>query len=189
MNQLSLEKRAQIVTLLAEGNSIRACSRITDTAFNTVLKMVKTIGIACEKFHNEKVINIKSDNVQCDEIWSFVHAKDKNVPKRMKYQVGFGDTYTWIAMKAKSKLVISWLSGKRDSKYATKFIRMLSRKLIGRTQLTTDGHRPYAEAIEKTFGPDINYAQILKVYKATRNEHGDRKYSADKCVASHKKVL
>jgi IS1 family transposase len=187
--QLSLIKRSQIITLLAEGNSIRSTSRIVGVHADTVLRVLKVVGIACEQFHNEMVVDIESDEIQCDEIWSFIYAKDKNIPLALKSKRGIGDTWTWIGMDAKTKLIISWLSGKRDTQHAKKFTRQLSRKLKKKVQLTTDGYRPYLEAVEDAFHGRIDYAQILKIYKPTKNEHGDRKFSADTCVASNKRVI
>jgi len=195
MNELSLKKKAEIIRILAEGNSLRACARISGTHYMTVLNLFKSVGKACQLFHEQTVLNIKAQFVQCDEIWSFVYAKDKNVPIRFKNQNGYGDIYTWIAMDAKTKLIITWLSGKRGTEEAKAFIKRLSEMLNNRFQLTTDGHKPYLEAVDESFQDLIYYAQNFKIYKAKRANRADSKFTgehsftAERCVASHKRVI
>ena len=159
MNKLNKEKRIQIVNALVEGNSIRATARMCDVAFNTVLKLVPEIGKACAEYQDTVFRNLPCKRIQCDEIWSFCYAKEKNVPNEMKGRFGCGDIWTWVAIDADTKLVPSWLVGKRDAGYAFEFINDLAGRLANRVQLTTDGHRPYLTAVEDTFGSDIDYAQ------------------------------
>src|SRR4051812_32026850 len=121
MNKLPIEKRVQIITLLVEGNSLRSCSRIADVSINTVTKLLVDVGRACQKFHNEKVVNITTQRIQCDEIWSFVYAKQKNVHVGMEEE-NAGDVWTWVGIDADTKLVASWLVGNRDYDTATVFI-------------------------------------------------------------------
>lgn len=122
MNRLPLAKRAQILGLLVEGISLRAASRLADVSINTVTKLLVDVGTACQAYHDEHVRNVTSRRVQCDEIWSFVYAKQKNVPAELKGQDGIGDVWTWVALDADSKLAISWLVGGRDAEYAYGFM-------------------------------------------------------------------
>lgn len=185
MNILSIEKRTQIVSLLVEGNSLRACSRIADVSFNTVLKLLVTIGYACEQFHNDTVVGVESKLVQCDEIWSFVYAKEKNVTEEM---IGAGDAWTWVGMDATNKLVISWYVGDRDAVSANVFMRDLAKRLKSRVQLTTDGHRAYLEAVDRAFDCDIDFAQLVKIYGTDPDKY-ERRYSQPECIGTKKNVV
>jgi hypothetical protein len=149
MNKLSLKDQAQILNLLVEGNSMRATSRIADVSINTVTKLLVDVGSACLAYHDAAVRNITSKRVQCDEIWSFCYAKEKNVAPEHKGELGFGDVYTWTAIDADTKLAVGWLVGHRGQDYAETFIGDLASRLTGRIQLTTDGHGPYLGAVEK----------------------------------------
>ena len=141
MNQLPLEKRTQIVQLLVEGNSIRAITRITGCSKNTVTKLLVDIGKACEKFHDEKVKGVTAKRVQCDEIWSFVYAKKKNVPEGMHDKAG--DFWTWVGIDSDTKLAISFFVGNRDFESANIFMQDLAGRIKNRVQLTTDGLKAY----------------------------------------------
>ena len=163
MNQLSRERRSQVVAALVEGNSIRSTVRMSGVAKGTVLKLLVDLGRACEDFHRRTVVNIRSKRIQCDEIWCFVHAKEKNVPEEKKGQYGYGDVWTWTALDADSKLMVSWLVGERDAGYATEFVNDVAGRVATRIQLTTDGLRAYLEAVEGAFGADIDYAQLVKL--------------------------
>src|SRR5438128_1099565 len=139
MNRLSNERRTQVIKALVEGNSIRATCRMTGTAMNTVLRLVEEIGAACAAFHDRTVRGIHAKHLQADEIWSFCHAKARNVSEELKGKPGIGDLWTWVCLDADTKLVISYLVGQRDSGEATLFMRDLVSRLAGRVQLTTDG--------------------------------------------------
>jgi len=139
MNQLSIEKRAQIVGALVEGSSIRSIVRMTGASKNTIAKLLVELGAACSEYLNAHLVNLPCKRVQCDEIWSFVGAKDKNVPAEKRDQFGIGSVWTWVAIDADSKLICSWLVGKRDPGCATEFIQDLAGRLANRVQLTTDG--------------------------------------------------
>jgi hypothetical protein len=116
MNKLPIEKRVQIITLLVEGNSLRSTSRIADVSINTVTKLLVDVGAACEKFHDEKVREVKSTKIQSDEIWSFVYSKQKNAEKiKTAPDGGAGDVWTWTAIDADSKLIVSWAVGDRSA--------------------------------------------------------------------------
>ena len=164
MNRLPLAKRVQILAMLCEGSSMRSISRVADVSINTVAKLLVDAGQACAIFHDEKVRGVKARRVQVDEIWSFTAAKQKNVAGMKKPVDGAGDTWTWTAIEAETKLIISWLVGGRDSEYAMAFMDDLRARLANRVQLTSDGHRAYLEAVEGAFGGDIDNAQLVKLY-------------------------
>ncbi|MDD4882191.1 MAG: IS1 family transposase [Gallionellaceae bacterium] len=188
MNRLPIEMRAQILRLLVEGNSMRATSRIADVSINTVTKLLVDVGTACREFHDETIININSKRVQCDEIWSFCYAKDKNVAPEDKELLGHGDAYTWTAIDPDTKLAISWLVGRRDQDYAEAFIGDLASRLAGRIQLTTDGWGPYIGAVEKVFSGAIDFAMLVKVYEG-ENAKGQRRYSPAKFLKAEKRRI
>src|SRR6266704_2179875 len=165
MNRLPLAKRAQMVGMLAEGNSLRATSRMADVAFNTVLKFLGDMGDACEKYQDVTLRDLKSKRIQCDEIWAFIYAKAKNLPESMRGAWGVGDMWTWTALDADTKLVPAWAVGRRDGATAHAFIRDLAGRLAHRVQVTTDGHRAYLEAIEGAFGAEVDYAMLVKTYE------------------------
>jgi len=172
---------------MVEGNSMMSISRITDIAFNTIKKVLIEVGEGCLKFHNEKVVNLNSNLVQCDEIWSFVMCKDKNVEYcTKKEEQHVGDAWTWVGMDADSKLVISWLVGNREAECADKFMRDVAGRLKHRVQLTTDGHKPYLKAISDAFDDDIDYARLIKTYGTAEGEGSDRKYSPATCTGTKK---
>ncbi len=152
------------------------------SAKNTVLKLLRDVGRACDRYHNEYVRNLKTQRVQADEIWSFVYAKAKNVPEE-KEGFGVGDVWTWTALDADSKLLISYLVGLRDAGYAYHFMQDVASRLSNRVQLTTDGHRAYLDAVEGVFGADIDYAQLVKIY-GTEQLTGETRYSPPKCLGA-----
>lgn len=186
MNQLSTEKRTQIISCLVEGNSLRSTARICDVAFNTVLKLVPEIGEACLEYQDKSFRNLNCKQIQCDEIWSFCYAKEKNVPEDKKGVFGFGDVWTWVAIDAKTKLVPSFMVGNRDSQTAKLFIDDLASRLANRVQLTTDGHKVYLEAVESAFGGEIDYAMLVKIYESIQEE---TRYSPAKCNGSERKKI
>lgn len=188
MNVLPIEKRAQILHLLVEGNSMRATSRIADVSINTVTKLLVDAGTACLAFQDETIRNIKSKRVQCDEIWSFCGSKEKNVPEELKGQKGYGDCYTWTAIDADTKLAISWLVGRRDVEYAEAFMSDLASRLADRIQLTTDGYGPYINAVEKMFGGAIDYAMLVKIYEGEGKE-GQKRYCPASFVKAEKRRM
>ena len=182
MNRLNIKTRAQILHLLCEGSSMRSVSRIADVSFNTVKKILIDAGRACSKFHDEKVQNVKARRVQCDEIWSFTYAKQKNVERAKSAPGDAGDTWTWTAIDADSKLIVSWLVGGRDAGYATEFMQDLAGRLANRVQLTSDGLRVYLNAVEDAFGADIDYAMLIKHYNNA--PEGQRRYSPAVCTGA-----
>ena len=187
MNRLTLEKRTQIIGLLVEGNSLRATSRLADVSINTVTKLLVDVGAACQEYHDKHVQGIKSKRVQCDEIWSFVYGKDKNLPNNLRGRFGVGSIWTWVALDADSKLAISWLVGNRDAAYAHTFMQDVAARLNNRVQLTTDGLKAYLEAVEGAFGNEIDYAQLVKLYGPSIE--GEHRYSPAECTGAQKEKV
>lgn len=186
MNRLSLDKRAQIIQLLVEGSSLRACSRITDVSITTVSKLLVDVGKACLKFHSETVIKVRSKRVECDEMWAFVYCKDKNV-KEDKY--GTGSIWTWVAIDADSKLIISWFAGERSIEAAKFFMHDLWCRLRTRVQLTTDGLKHYEEAVADTFGCKVDFAQLVKQY-STKSKNKDGKVDKrERYTGAERKII
>jgi IS1 family transposase len=185
MNKLPLEKRVQILSMLVEGSSMRSISRVADVSINTVSKLLVDAGKGCATFHDDKVRGVKARRVQVDEIWSFTAAKQKNVAAMKAPVAGAGDTWTWTAIEADSKLLITWLVGGRDGEYAMAFMDDLRARLANRVQLTSDGHRAYLEAVEGAFGGDVDYAQLVKLYGAAPESMKGR-YSPAECIGSVK---
>jgi IS1 family transposase len=185
MNRLTREERAQILHLLCEGSSIRAVTRLTGASKNTVIKLMIDAGKACADYHDHHVCNLNTKRCQVDEIWSFTYAKQKNVATAKAAPEFADDTWTWTAIDADSKLMISWLVGGRDSEFAMMFLDDLRSRLANRVQLTSDGHRAYLEAVEGAFGGDVDYAQLVKLYGASPESMKGR-YSPAECIGAHK---
>jgi hypothetical protein len=175
MNKLDQGKRVQIIASLVEGNSLRATARMCDVAFNTVLKLLPEIGQACEDYQRRVLVSLPCKRIQCDEIWSFCYAKEKNVPDELCGK-GYGDVWTWVAIDADTKLVPCWRIGDRKAWDAQHFMYDLAARLANRVQLTTDGHRVYLQAVEGAFGNDIDYAMLVKIYGSDRAK-GETRYS------------
>jgi IS1 family transposase len=188
MNKLPVVKRVQILAMLCEGSSMRSISRVCDVSINTVSKLLVDAGKACATFHDETVRGVKSRRVQVDEIWSFTYAKQKNVPTAKRQDLAYGDTWTWTALDADSKLLITWLVGGRDSDYAIGFMDDLRDRLANRVQLTSDGHKAYLEAVEGAFGGDIDYAMLVKMYGAA-SESAKGRYSPAECIGARKERI
>jgi IS1 family transposase len=184
MNRLSNDDRAKILHLLCEGMSIRAITRLTGASKNTVAKLLIDAGKVCAAYHDANVRNVKAKRVQVDEIWSFTYAKQKNVSTAKAAPDNAGDTWTWTALDADSKLIVSYLVGGRDAEYAMWFVDDLRDRLANRVQLTSDGHRAYLEAVEGAFGDDVDYAQLVKMYGATVGAPG--RYSPAECTGAKK---
>jgi IS1 family transposase len=184
MNTLDKTKQAQLISVLVEGNSLRATARICDVAFNTVLKFIPQIGMACDHFQDKAFHNLTCKRIQCDEIWSFCYAKEKNVPVDKKGQFGYGDVWTFTALDAGTKLIPSWYIGRRDAVCATEFMKDLAGRLKNRVQLTTDGHRMYLEAVEDVFGSKIDFSQLVKIYG--NSEESQKRYSPAQCIGTEK---
>jgi IS1 family transposase len=187
MNKLPMSKRVHILTLLCEGMSLRAISRAADVSINTVTKLLVDAGKACADFHDENVRGVKARRIQCDEIWSFTYAKQKNVAKAKAAPEAAGDTWTWTALEADTKLIVSWLVGGRDAEYANAFMQDVADRLANRVQLTTDGHKAYLDAVEDAFGADVDYAQLVKLYG--ESPEAQKRYSPAECIGCRKQPV
>ncbi len=185
MNKLDSKARAQILHLLCEGQSIRAITRVTGASKNTVIKLLVDAGKACMAFHDANVQDVKAKRIQVDEIWSFTYAKQKNVAAAKAAPDGAGDTWTWTAIDADSKLIVSYFVGGRDSDCAIDFMDDLRSRLANRVQLTSDGHKAYLEAVEGAFGSDIDYAMLIKIYGPS-TESAKGRYSPAECTGAKK---
>src|SRR5438045_5612665 len=191
MNKLPPAKRAQVLTLLCEGVSMRSIERIVGCSINTVDKLLREAGEAALAYHDKAVRGVKSQRIQCDEIWSFVHAKQKNAPTSSRRgDPTIGDCWTWTAIDADSKLLVSYMVGGRDAEFALMLMDDLRGRLANRVQLTTDGHRAYLQAVREAFGADIDYGMLVKLYGPETSGQGhERKYSPSECVGARKDTI
>lgn len=187
MNKLTTKERTRVVAALVEGNSIRSTVRMTGTAKNTVVKLLAELGSVCAEYQDKTLRGLKCKKIQCDEIWSFCYAKQKNVPDDKQGQFGFGDVWTWTAIDPESKLVVSWLVGLRNSEWARVFISDLAKRLDNKVQLTTDGHKAYLVAVDEAFGANVDYAMLHKLYGA--ENAGEARYSPPKCIGCHRQSI
>ncbi|MCA9501172.1 MAG: IS1 family transposase [Nitrospira sp.] len=185
MNKLSTTKRTQVIAALVEGAGVNSVSRMTGVGKPTILRLLENLGKACQEFQDRTLRNLTCQRIQVDEIWSFCFGKDKNLPDELKGKFGFGSVWTWMAIDADTKLIPSWLVGGRDASYAEKFISDLSGRLTHRVQLTSDGHRPYLEAIQNAFGCEIDYAMLIKLYNNPPTGNQTR-YSPGVCCGTRK---
>ncbi len=181
MNRKSIKERALILSLLVEGNSLRSTSRVAGCSINTVTRLLVETGEACSWFQDQALVDLPCKRIQVDEIWSFVYAKQKNVPQGKEGDAG--DVWTWTAIDADTKLVPSWRIGSRNAETARDFIYDLASRMANRIQITSDGHHPYIEAIEGAFGQDVDYAMLVKLYGETTEKH--LKYRSDNCIGYH----
>ena len=189
MNRMPIAKRAQILGFLVEGMSLRAASRLADCSINTVTKLLVEVGQACAEYGDRNLRNLPCKRVQCDEIWSFVGAKQRNVPADQQDEFGIGDVWTWTAIDADTKLVVSWMVGGRDGDAAKIFIADLAKRLSQRIQLSTDGHRMYLEAVHSGFDVPVDYGMLVKHYSGEDKPTSDRKYSPSKFVSAEKRKI
>ena len=187
MKQLTRDQRCAIVRCLVDGVSIRATTRITGFAKGTIQKLTRDLGEAVLDYQNKALMGIKSARVQCDELWCFCYAKDKNLPDSMKDQDGVGSIWTWTAMDADTKLIFSWRLGSRDASTGNEFMNDVARRLANRVQLTSDGHSVYLNAVEEAFGGSIDYAMLVKLYGA--DKEAATRYSPGKCLGAKKKPV
>jgi len=187
MNRLDVERRAQVIRCLIDANSIRATVRITGVAKNTVVKLLVEIGAACSEYQDRVFRNLKLKRIQCDEIWSFVYAKQKNVGPTMLEHAHAGDVWTWTAIDAETKLVPCWMVGGRDAAAAGGFIDDLVGRLAHRVQLTTDGHKAYLDAVDGAFGCEVDSAMLVKLYGADPEE--EKRYSPAQCFGTRTEII
>lgn len=190
MNRLTVKERAQVLASLCEGVGVNATCRLTGAAKNTVLKLLAEVGEACALYQDRVMTGLRMKKVQCDEIWSFVGMKQRNVPEELKGVLGLGDVYTWTAIDADTKLVPCWHVGNRGAESAYTFIHDIAKRLDGRIQLTTDGHKAYLIAVEDAFGSDIDFAQLVKLYgNEGQTKESARRYSPAEFTGSEKKRI
>jgi IS1 family transposase len=187
MNKLGADKRSRILHALVEGVSINATCRLTGASKHTVLKLLKDLGCAAAAYHDARVRNLRVRRVQCDEIWAFVYGKDKNLSME-QVQSGLGSVWTWTAIDADSKLIVSYTLGNRGAETALTFMRDVAARIVNRIQLTTDGHRVYADAVEDAFGADIDYAMLVKIYGSS-GDNPEAHYSPAACIGCRTGVL
>jgi len=185
MNKLSSPQRARILQLLCEGMSIRAIERTTGASKHTITNLLNDAGRALGDYQRAAFVNLNTKRVKVDEIWSFTYAKQKNVATAKSAPEGAGDTWTWTAIDADSKLVMSWMVGGRDGEIAMEFMDNLAKRLANRVQLTSDGHKAYLAAVEGAFGADVDYAMLNKIYGASP-ESAKGRYSPAECIGARK---
>ena len=186
MNRLNQAKRVAVVAALVEGNSIRSTCRMTGVAKGTVLSLLSDLGKACAAYHDKHVRNLNSKHIQADEIWSFCFGKDKNLSTAKK-TAGLGSLWTWTALDAESKLIVSYLCGGRDAEWATAFLKDVASRVSNRIQLTTDGFHIYKGTVELVFGADIDYAMLIKLFG--KPEQPEARYSPGECIGTETHVL
>lgn len=189
MNKLSPETRAKILSMLVEGMSMRAVSRIADVSINTVTKLLVDAGTAAEAFHDMTVLNVRVKQLQCDEIWAFCKAKKRTVNLSKKMIVDGGDVWTFTALDSDSKLMVSWFSGDRDSRCMDLFLKDAAKRVVGPVQISTDGFQGYKEAVSQAFGWDASLGQVQKIFSSTPDKGPSRKYSPGVIVAQSKEVI
>jgi len=187
MNKLPIAKRVQILSMLCEGSSMRSISRVADVSINTVSGLLVDAGKACAEHHDRAVRNVTSKHIQADEIWSFCYAKQKNVATSKAAPEEAGDVWTWTALDADSKLIVSYMVGGRDAGYANEFMQDVAGRLANRVQLTTDGLKAYLEAIDGAFGADIDFAQLIKLFGDVPGPAG--RYSPAECTGIKKTMV
>ena len=188
MNRLPFEKRRQILHLMVEGNSIRGIARLVDVSPVTVLRYLELAGSACMAHHDRAVRGVKASRVEADEIWSFNYCKRAALKTAKAAPADAGDCWTWTAIDADSKLIVSYLIGGRDADAASDFMMDVADRLATRVQLTTDGHAAYLTAVAGAFGLDVDYAQLVKHYGESGNVAGpERKYSPGICTGISKR--
>ncbi len=185
MSKLSQNQRVQILSLLCEGASMRSISRVVGVSINTVTKLLAEAGEACIDFHDANVRGVNSKRIECDEVWSFVYAKEKNAAAAKKAPTFAGDVWTWTSLDADSKLIVNWFVGGRDAEFAHLFMNDLASRLTNRVQLTTDGHRAYLTAVDSALGSEIDYAMLVKLYGGAP-ESAKGRYSPAECTGIKK---
>jgi len=190
MNRLSFKKRRQIIHLMVEGNSVRGIARLVEVSLVTVLRYLELAGSACMAHHDKAVRGVHAERVECDEIWSFNYCKKAKRATAKAAPEGAGDAWTWTAIDADSKLIVSYLIGSRDADAAQDFMHDVAERLANRVQLSTDGHGVYLSAVLGAFGIDVDYAQLIKIYGPTADAIGpERKYSPGGCCGTRKQRL
>lgn len=187
MNRLDATRRAQVIASLCEGNSIRSTVRLTGVAKNTVVKLLVELGAACSEYQDKVFRKLTLKRIQCDEIWAFCYAKEKNLPAEKQNIFGYGSVWTWVAIDADTKLIPCWMIGGRDASTANAFMHDLASRLASRVQLTTDGHKLYLDAVDYGFGIDVDYAMLVKLYGDTLES--EKRYSPAQCIGCKRESI
>jgi IS1 family transposase len=188
MNKLSMDKKVAVITALVEGCSVRSTSRMTGVAKGTILRLLANVGTACADYQNVTIRNIPAQRIQVDEIWSFVGCKEKNLTPEILSTRTAGDAWTYVAIDAQTKLVISTMVGQRDAGFATAFLKDVSTRLSTRVQLTTDGHNMYLKAVANTMFEDgVDFAQLVKYYG--NDPEGQKRYSPAQCMGTKQQIV
>lgn len=189
MNRLSIEKRARIISCLVEGCSLRSTVRMTGFSRKGVARVMSDVGLACYAYHDRVMRNLPCKTIQVDEVWSYTYCKQANIPEHLKNLEGIGDTWTWIALDADTKLIPAWYVGDRSATSAGRFIYDLKDRLKHRVQLTSDGHRPYLQAVEDAFGGEIDYSMLIKLYRHPRPKEFEARYSPPQCIGVRRRKI
>ena len=193
MNKLSVQRKVLILNLLAEGSSMNSITRTVGVSCNTVNKLLRDAGQVCGKYHDRKVRGLECQHVQCDEAWSFCYAKEKNIPYALNPPPYAGDMWTWIGLDEDSRLIVAFEVGDRSAGTALDFTRNLQSRLVGRVQITTDGHKGYIEAIQQTFNDEVDYSQLVKMFdrppKVVRAPDGSLTLKSKRVVGQNVKVI
>jgi len=179
-NVISMEKKIAVISALVEGCSVRSTVRMTGVSKGAILRLLESVGAACSEYLDATLRNVPAKRIQVDEIWSFVGCKQKNVTPEIAADRIAGDAWTFVAIEAQTKLVISWMVGRRDAGFASEFLQDVAGRLSNRVQLTTDGHKMYLNAVIDAFADQIDYAQLVKIYGA--DPEGARTYSPAQCL-------
>jgi len=187
MNRLRTDKQTQVVAALVEGTSINATCRMTGVAKHTVLNLLRDLGCAAAAYHHRNVRGLKVRRLQCDEIWSFIGAKRKNVSPEKEAQ-GWGDVWTWTAIDADTRLCVCYLMGGRGKSAAMEIMLDCASRIVGRPQITTDSHSPYFQAVEEAFGANADYPMLHKIYAAPSEDEA-RRYGPATCIGCDLKVV
>ncbi len=166
---------------------MRTVTRLADVSRNTVASLLRSVGAACRQYQDEVLRDLPCNRLQCDEVWAFCYAKERNVQEEKRGQLGYGEVWTWTALCADTKLIASWHVGRRNAADAQVFMRDLAGRLTNRVQLTTDGHRVYLEAVENASGSEVDYAMLIKLYGGS--EEGERRYSRAECTGAEKRPI
>lgn len=187
MNKLDDKRRAQVIAALVEGNSIRSIVRMTSVAKNTIVKLLIDIGAACSTYQDKALRNLICKRIQCDGIWSFVYAKEKNLPDQLHDEFGYGDVWTWAAFDVDTKLAVSWMVGGRDADHAKIFITDVASRLANHIQLTTEGYKVYLDAVSESLGGAVDYAMLIKLYGV--DSLGEKRYGQLQCIGIEQRSI
>jgi IS1 family transposase len=188
LKRLDSQTRAQVVSCLIEGCSIRSTVRMTGVAKKTVMRLLVEVGEVCADYQDRVFRNLSSKRLQLDEMWSWIYCKDKNRTEEIaRKNPDAGDVWLWVCVDADTKLVPSWRLGQRDLATAKDFVEDIAKRVKGRVQITTDQLRTYLNVVEDAFGGQADFAQLHKIYRASGDP--DTRYSPAKCIGCEMKEV